>query len=117
VRVLSPEIIKSLSPEQLELLVELGDLAKKESELTYQIESIRKQEEKVGLARDSRQTKAIHEDTEFVDLLSLRAVREREIIRDKISGLIRSLLDAGLEDLALIVRQAPNYGVDIKRRK
>ncbi len=110
---LTPELIKKLTPDQMELLVELGDLAKKEEELSYQIDSIRRQEEKVGLSRDIRNAKAIHEDGEFVDLLSLRAIREREIIRDKIAGIIHSMIDAGLGELGLIKRQASNYGVKL----
>ena len=108
---LTPETIKKLNPDQLELLVELGDLAKKEEELTLQIDTIRRQEEKVGLGRNNRNAKAIHEDDEFVELLSLRFIREREIIREKIGGLLRSLIDAGLGEMGLIQRQAANYGV------
>src|SRR5512140_3949508 len=103
---LTPETIKKLNPDQMELLVELGDLAKKEEELTIESDTIRRQEEKVGLGRTNRNAKAIHEDEEFVDLLSLRAVREREIIREKIGGLLRLLVQAGLGDLGLIRRQA-----------
>jgi hypothetical protein len=110
-RELTPEVIKSLTPDQLELLIELGDLARKEEELTEQIDMIRRQEEKVGLGRNNRQSKAVHEDNEFVDLLSLRAVRERMIVRDKITALLRSLITAGLSDLALVRRQAANYGI------
>ena len=110
-RELSLDVIMSLSPDQIELLVELGDLAQKEEELTNRIDTIRRQEEKVGLARNNRSPKAIHEDSEFVDLLSLRSVRERAQIREKISGLVRSLIHAGLGDLAIIERQAANYGI------
>ena len=109
--VFTPEIIRNLDPDQMELLVELGDLAKKEEELSVQIDTIRRQEEKVGLARNRRDAKAIHEDDEFVDLLSLGFVRDREIIREKIGGLLRSLIQAGLGDLGIIKRQAANYGI------
>lgn len=108
---LTPEAIKKLNPDQLELLVELGDLARQEEELTVQIDTIRRQEEKVGLVPKNRNARAIHEDQEFVDLLSLRFIREREIIREKIGGLLRSLIQAGLGDMGLIQRQAANYGV------
>jgi hypothetical protein len=108
---LTPELIKSLTPEQMELLVELGDMAKKEAELAYQIEAVRRQEEKVGLTRNSHQSRAVHEDSEFVDLLSLKAIRERTMIRDKISGILHSLIDAGLGDLGIVKRQAANYGI------
>ncbi len=116
-RKLTPEIIKNLTEEQVELLVELGDLAKKEWELTEKIEDLRKQAKKVGLDSGNRETKAIHEDNEFDELLSLRLVREREVIRDKIAGLMKSISEAGLEDLGLILRQASNYGVDLNRKK
>ena len=110
-RDLTPEVIKSLTPDQLELLVELGELAKKEEELTRLIEAIRRQEEKVGLKSESRLPKAVFEDTEFDDLLSLRAFRERLIIRDKIAGIIRALAANGLGDLGVVRRQAANYDV------
>ncbi len=110
---LTPEIIKKLTPDQMELLIELGDLAKKEEALSMEIDTIRRQEEKVGLSRNNHTIKTLHEDSEFVNLLSLRAIREREIIRDKISGLIRSLVSAGLGDLGIVQRQAANYNVKI----
>jgi hypothetical protein len=116
-RELTPEIIKKLTDEQVELLVELGDLAKKEWELTEKIEDLRKQAQKVGLDSGERETKAIHEDNEFDELLSLRLIREREMIRDKVAGLMKSISEAGLDDLGLILRQAPNYGVDLKRKE
>jgi hypothetical protein len=116
-RKLTPEVIKNLTDEQLELLVELGDLAKKEWELTGKIEDLRKQAQKVGLDSGNRETRAIHEDNEFDELLSLRLIREREMIRDKIGGLMKSISEAGLDDLGLILRQASNYGVDPKPRK
>lgn len=110
---LTPDLIKSLTPEQMELLVELGDLARAEAELALKIEAVRRQEEKVGLAPDSGKSRAIHEDSEFVELLSLRAIKERAVIRDKIAGIIRSLVDAGLGDLGIVKRQAANYGVKL----
>lgn len=114
---LTPDFIKNLTDEQVELLVELGDMARTEWELTGKIEDLRKQGQKVGLDSGNRITKAIHEDNEFDELLSLRLVREREIIRDKIAGLMKLISEAGLEDLGLILRQASNYGVDLKRRE
>lgn len=111
-RDLTPEIIRSLSDEQVELLVELGDVARKEWELTEKIEDMRKQAQKVGLDGGNRETRAIHEDNEFDELISLRAIREREVIREKIAGLMRAMKEAGLGDLGLINRQAANYGID-----
>jgi hypothetical protein len=112
-RELTPEVIKSLTSDQAELLVELGELAKKEEELTQLIEAIRRQEEKVGLKPNNRITRAIYEDTEFDELLSLRAVRERFVVRDKIAGILRSLLTVGLGDLGVVQRQSDNYGVKL----
>ncbi len=114
---LTPEIIKNLSIDQMELLVELGDLAKMERDLTEKIETTRKQSENVGLNSGARDTKAIHEDNNFDELLSIKSIRERETIRDKIGRLMESLLEAGLGDLALIRRQAANYGVDLKKKR
>ncbi len=116
-RKLTPEVIKNLTNDQVELLVELGDLAKKEWELTEKIEDLRKQAQKVGLDSGERKTRAIHEDNEFDELLSLRLIREREMIRGKIAGLMKSISEAGLEDLGLILRQASNYGIDLKRKE
>jgi hypothetical protein len=33
------------------------------------------------------------------------------MIRDKISGILHSLIDAGLGDLGIVKRQAANYGI------
>ncbi len=114
---LTPDFIKNLNADQVELLVELGDLAKLEWELTEKIEATRKQAEKVGLNRGARDTHAIHEDDDFDELLSLRSIREREIIRDRIAGLINTLIEAGLGDLSLINRQASNYGLNLKKKE
>lgn len=116
-RKLTPDIIKNLSKDQVELLLELGDLAKSEWELTGKIDDMRKQADKVGWKGREAETKAIHEDSEFDELISLRLVREREIIRDKISALMNSIADAGLGDLGLIARQAPNYGIDLRKKE
>lgn len=116
-RELTPEVIKNLANEQVELLVELGDLAKKEWELTEKIEDLRKQAQKVGLDSGERETRAIYEDDEFDELLSLRSIREREMIRDKIAGLMKSISEAGLEDLGLIIRQASNYGIEPEQKE
>jgi hypothetical protein len=117
VRKLTPDIIKNLNNDQVELLLELGDLAKSEWELTGKIDDMRKQADKVGWKGKEAETKAIHEDNEFDELISLRLVREREIIRDKIAALMKSISDAGMGDLDLIVRQAPNYGIDLKKKE
>jgi len=114
---LTPEVIKNLSNEQLELLAELGELAKTERDLTEKIEDIRKQSENVGLRSPNRETRAIHEDSDFDELLSIKSIREREAIREKIAGLMRSLIEAGLGNLALIQRQALNYGIDLKKKE
>jgi hypothetical protein len=113
-RELTPDIIKALTPDQIELLIELGDLARKEEELTGQIDDIRRQEEKVGLARNNHLNRAVHEDSSFVDLLSVRAVRERSIIREKLAGILRALIHVGLGDLGIVARQAANYGIKIE---
>jgi hypothetical protein len=113
-RELTPDIIKTLSPDQIELLIELGDLARKEEDLTGEIDAIRRQEEKVGLARNNHLNRAVHEDSSFVDLLSVKLVRERSIIRDKIAGIIRELIHVGLGDLGIVARQAANYGIKIE---
>jgi hypothetical protein len=114
---LTPEVIKKLSNEQLELLAELGELAKTERDLTEKIEDIRKQSENVGLRSSNRETRALHEDSDFDELLSIKSIREREAIRDKIAGLMQSLIEAGLGKLALIQRQASNYGIDLKKKR
>ena len=112
---LTPELIKKLTPEQLELLAELGDLAKSELELTAKIDATRKAAEKVGLNRDKRTTKALHEDKDYDELLSIRAIKEREVIRDRIAGMLKSLVEVGLGDLSLVKRQAANYNIDLNK--
>ncbi|UCE65721.1 MAG: hypothetical protein JSU85_12790 [Candidatus Zixiibacteriota bacterium] len=113
---LTPENIRMLSSDQIELLAELGELAKSERDLTEKIENVRKQSENVGLRGPDRETRAIFEDSEFDEILSIRSIREREAIREKIAGLMRSLIEAGLGGLALIKRQASNYGVDLENK-
>jgi hypothetical protein len=113
-RELTPDIIRTLTADQIELLIELGDLARKEGDLTAQIDSIRRQEEKVGLARNSKVNRAVHEDSTYVDLVSVRFVRERSVIREQIAGILRSLIHEGLSDLGIVARQAANYGVQVK---
>jgi hypothetical protein len=113
---LTPEVIRKLSNDQLELLVEIGELAKTEKDLTEKIEMIRKQSENVGLNYPDRATRAIYEDSNFDELLSIKAIREREAVREKIAGLMKSSIEAGLGDLAFIRRQAANYGIDLKKK-
>lgn len=97
--------------DQLELLRELGDLAKKEANLTETIENNRRMAEKIGLGRDRGVAKTIKDDEEFDLLLSVQSIHEREQVRDRIRSIINSLIAAGLGDLDLIKRQAANYGV------
>lgn len=111
---LTPEFIKSLSKEQLELLTELGDLADKEAQLTEKIEGIRRTAEKAGIGREREVAKRLMDDPDFDRLLSVQLIFEREQIRDKIKSVMSLLVGAGLEDLGIIQRQAANYGVDLK---
>lgn len=113
---LTSETIKKLSKEQLELLTELGDLAKKEAELTEKIENTRRQAEKAGLGRDREEVKNLMDDPEFDDLLSVRVINEREQIREKIKSILISLVNAGLDKLDIVNRQAANYGVSLKEK-
>lgn len=111
---LLPKMIKSLTMDQLELLKELGDLAKKEADLTEIIDNNRRMAEKAGLGRDREVAKRIMDDHEFDNLLSIQSIFEREQVKDKIKSIIKGLIDNGLGDLGLIKRQAPNYGVELK---
>jgi hypothetical protein len=113
---LTPETIKKLSREQLELLAELGDLAKKEAELTGNIEDTRRQAEKVGIGRNREEVRSLLDDPELDDLLSVRIINEREQIRGKIRSILQSLIDVGLKDLDIVNRQAANYGLNLKEK-
>jgi seryl-tRNA synthetase len=113
---LTSETIKKLSKEQLELLIELGDLAKKEAELTEKIENTRRQAEKAGLGRDREEVKNLMDDPEFDDLLSVRVINEREQIREKIKSILISLVNAGLDKLDIVNRQVANYGISLKEK-
>jgi hypothetical protein len=108
---LTPEMIRTLSEEQMQLLTELGDLAKKESDLTESIEVNRRQADKVGLGRDREKVKHLIDDPELEYLLSINAIRDKEIIRDKIRSVLQSLISAGLGKLDIVERQADNYGL------
>lgn len=113
---LTPETIKKLSKEQLELLAELGDLAKKEADLTMNIENTRRQSEKAGLGRDREEVRSLLNDPEFDDLLSVRVMNEREQIRGKIKSVLQSLINAGLAGLDIVNRQTANYGLNLKEK-
>ena len=110
---LTPEVIIKLNKDQMELLKELGDLAKKEADLTKIIDDNRRMAEKVGLGRDREEVKSIIDDQEFDNLLSVQSVYEREQIKIKIKSVIKSLIANGLKDLDLIKRQSENYGIEV----
>jgi hypothetical protein len=110
-RDLTPDNIRDLSNDQIELLSEPGELAKSEKDLTEKIENIRKHSENVGLRGSNQEIRVIYEDSKFDELLSIKLIREREAVREKIAGLMRSLIEAGLGDLSIIERQALNYGI------
>jgi hypothetical protein len=110
---LSPEVIKSLTKEQLELLIELSELAGKEAGLTEQIDSNRRQAEKAGLNRDKEAANSLMEDHEYDNLLSVRLIYEREQVKTQIRSVLNSIKNAGLGELDIIQRQAANYGLDI----
>jgi len=113
---LSPEIIKNLSREQLELLTELSELAAKETQLTEHIENNRRQSEKAGLGREREVAKSLMDDHEYDNLLSVKQIYEREQIKGKIKSALKSIIKAGLGDLDLIKRQTVNYGVDVDQK-
>jgi hypothetical protein len=110
---LSPETIKNLTREQLELLTELSELAAKESQLTEHIENNRRQSEKAGLGREREIAKSLMDDHEYDNLLSVKQIYEREQVKNKIKSVLEAVLNAGLGELDLIKRQAANYGVKI----
>jgi hypothetical protein len=95
----------------MQLLTELGDLARKESELTQSIDVNRRQADKVGLGRDREKVKYLIDDPELEYLLSVNAIREKEQVRDKIRSVLQSLISAGLGELDIVDRQAANYGL------
>ena len=112
---LTPEFIKNLSKEQLELLTELGDLAKKEASLTENIEANRRQAEKAGIGREREVAKRLMDDPEFDNLISTQLIYEREQVRTKIRSVFDSLFNAGLGELGIIRRHADNYGFKPKK--
>ncbi len=112
---LTPESINKLNPGQLQLLDELGDLARKEAELNAIIEANRHQAEKAGIGRDRENLKSIIDDPEYDNLISVKAIKEREQVKEKIRSVMQSLIEAGLGELEILKRQAPNYGLKIDR--
>jgi len=112
---LTPESINKFNPAQLQLLDELGDLARKEAELNAIIENHRHQAEKVGIGRDRENIKSILDDPEYDNLLSIKSIKEREQVKEKIRSVMQSLIEAGLGELDIIKRQAANYGLKIGR--
>ena len=113
---LTPKFIKNLTKEQLELLTELGDLAKKEADLTDSIETNRRQAEKAGMGREREVAKRLMDDPEFDNLISTQLIYEREQVRLKIRSVFDSLYNAGLGELDLLQRHAANYGFTPKKK-
>jgi len=111
---LTPEIITNLSMDQLELLKELGELAKKEADLTEIIENNRRMAEEAGFDRNRESADRIMDDHEFDNLLSVQTIYEREQIKNKIKSIMEALINNKLGNLDLIKRQAANYGIDLK---
>jgi len=111
---LTPEIITNLSMDQLEFLKELGELAKKEADLTEIIENNRRMAEEAGFDRNRESADRIMDDHEFDNLLSVQTIYEREQVRNKIKSIMEALINNKLGDLDLVKRQAANYGVDLK---
>lgn len=114
---LTPEFINGLSKDQLELLKELGEMAKKEYDLTELIEMNRRQAEKAGIGREHEVAKRLMDDHEYDNLISVQLIYEREQIRAKIRSVIDSLVLAGLGGLGIIQRHAQNYGIDLGKYK
>lgn len=114
---LTPEYIKRLPQNQLELLKELGELAKKEYDLTEQINMNRRQAEKVGLNRDRESANRLMDDHEFDNLISIQSTYEREQVRGKIRSVLDSLIVAGMGELGIIQRHVKNYGIDMSKYK
>lgn len=112
---LTSEMIKKLSMDQLELLKELGELAKKEADYTKIIDDNRRKSEKVGLARNREDSKCITEDHEFDNLISIQAIYDREQIKQKIKSILQTLIDNDLGELGIVKRQAGNYGIKIDK--
>jgi glutamate mutase epsilon subunit len=113
---LSPEVIKGLSKQQLELLTELSELAIKEAGLAEQIDLNRRQAEKAGLNREKEKTNSLMDDHEYDNLLSVRLIYEREQVKTQIRSVLSSIINAGLGDLDIIRRQAVNYGLNINSK-
>ena len=114
---LTSNFIKGLSKDQLELLKELGELAKKEYELTELVEMNRRQAEKAGIGREREVAKHLMDDREYDNLISIQLIYEREQVRAKIRSVLDSLILAGLGELGIIQRHAENYGIDLSKYK
>ncbi len=114
---LTPEVIKKLSKDQLELLKELGELAEKEFTLTEKIELNRRQAEKAGIGRERELPEHLMDDREYDNLISVQLIYEREQIKAKIRSVIDSLIISGLGDLGIIQRHAENYGINPNKYK
>ena len=54
------------------------------------------------------------DDHEYDNLQSVRLIYEREQIKGKIKSVLDALINAGLEKLDIIQRQAVNYGLKNK---
>lgn len=105
------EFIKTATPEQRQLLLDLYDLAEKEAELR----------EKINRVYSSRNTGiysngvgiVVCEDKDDADIISFDKKIELKKVRTKIAELLKKAVDElGMGDVGIIQRQYKNYVAD-----
>jgi hypothetical protein len=113
---LTDRLIYELTDEQRLALQELGEIAAKElilaEEITELTENVRKSHQELGF-KSSESPRSLFEDPEIEILISSRARFKIENVREQIKRALKKAIDAGLEDLEIVQRQAKIYGISL----
>lgn len=104
------EFLKIATPEQIQVLSDLSDLAEKESELAEKINSIYSTAKKwPGIYSDGNGI-TLCEDEDDARIISLEHRIELKEVKDKMAILLKKAVKQfNMGDVGIIQRQYPNY--------
>lgn len=107
------EFLKSATPEQKQLLFDLGDLAKKEHDFAEKINRICSCPGKGQGIYDDGMAVTLCESDDDVAIISAGPRRDLKEVRSKIVNLLKKAIkDIGMGDVGIIQRQYKNYVTD-----
>lgn len=113
---LTDQTIRNLTPEQMQILVDLGEIAVKKLNLNAKIEQITEvitgQQKTVGFVH-SDEPKGLHEDPEIATVVTIKERYKVVNVNRQVAGLLQRAVDLGMAHLAFVQRQAKVYGVPL----